>query len=399
MTLSETSLAIIAKYTDAYRIDREKLISYLEKHRTIKRDIFKYCTKVSKKSLMESRGYSMYLDDEPVFMPMDRDTFIRRIPFYFQGTGSGENRRSGLSYILPAPVRDYTADDYEEFYKDLEWMYYTLQIPVEYIFSYTRDQVSDGYTKPVSKGKGLHFSIPDSIFDKGGVSCRELFTRWRHYLHLCIELGWTDYMPDRLITAYNLALEAFGMKPIIYYPVTHFGSAFVRDENIITCKGQFPCDENGKPVLRWTSLRINKPADLEYPAHKSREATLTIKLGPATTIHALLPEDDESGFEVTPFEDEPAATGGNLSWYQIYAGPQTMFFDHEALKEFRVTRGMTQAEVADAIGASTRTYQKWESGATTPDCQNLLRLMNWLNIDNVQDLIKYDEPTNTEEDC
>ena len=36
--------------------------------------------------------------------------------------------------------------------------------------------------------------------------------------------------------------------------------------------------------------------------------------------------------------------------------------------------------MADAIGASVRTYQKWESGVTTPDSRYMLRLLNWLDI-------------------
>ena len=53
---------------------------------------------------------------------------------------------------------------------------------------------------------------------------------------------------------------------------------------------------------------------------------------------------------------------------------------------------MTQKEVADAIGANVRTYQKWESGESVPDGHFLLRLMNWLQIDNVQELIAYRKP-------
>lgn len=54
---------------------------------------------------------------------------------------------------------------------------------------------------------------------------------------------------------------------------------------------------------------------------------------------------------------------------------------------------MTQAELASAIGASVRTYQKWEGGETTPDGHHLLRIMNWLNITDVQELINYSDYT------
>ena len=66
-----------------------------------------------------------------------------------------------------------------------------------------------------------------------------------------------------------------------------------------------------------------------------------------------------------------------------------MSFDSDALRTFRKDSGMTQLELATAIGASVRTYQKWEKGETVPDGHNLLRLMNWLQIDSVQHLIKY----------
>ena len=69
-----------------------------------------------------------------------------------------------------------------------------------------------------------------------------------------------------------------------------------------------------------------------------------------------------------------------------------MEFDYNALKEYRKARGFTQKEVADAIGANARTYQKWENNESTPDGHYLLRIMNWLQIEDVQSLIKYREP-------
>ena len=66
--------------------------------------------------------------------------------------------------------------------------------------------------------------------------------------------------------------------------------------------------------------------------------------------------------------------------YVLYAGPKHLDFDNTALRRLRKSRGYTQKEVADAIGASVRTYQKWESGVTTPDSKYMLRLLNWLDI-------------------
>ena len=67
---------------------------------------------------------------------------------------------------------------------------------------------------------------------------------------------------------------------------------------------------------------------------------------------------------------------------------KTYLKNHDEITE---ERHMTQAEVAEAIGTSVRTYQKWENGDTTPDGHNLLRIMNWLDIRDVQDLIEFDD--------
>ncbi|AHF08761.1 XRE family transcriptional regulator [Dehalobacter restrictus DSM 9455] len=58
------------------------------------------------------------------------------------------------------------------------------------------------------------------------------------------------------------------------------------------------------------------------------------------------------------------------------------------MKDIRKREGLTQQQIADWIGASLRTYQKWESGDTNPDCYYLLRLMNVLDIRQVSELTK-----------
>ena len=378
MKLTESQINIICHYTDGYRIDREKLISYLEKHRTIKSDVFGYCTKVSKKGL-GSRGYCMYLDDEPMYTPVDRETFIRRIPFYFYQMPMEGDRRSGLSLIIPVTdKKNPVTEDYDAFYADLEWMLYELGIPVEVICDYARDQVAPEPEPRDESAKGLFtIRMPRSMFQEGGLNGRHLFRLWRHYLHMCAENGWTDLMPQRFITAYNEALVKTGQKPIIYYPVREYGSAYVKDDDEIVCNGHFPCDRNGDPIMEWTSVLVKHPAGITYKSEKSKCGELRVKLGPKTIMYVL--------------EDEPE-DGAEPVWQQIYAGPQTMEFDNDALREFRRAKNMTQANVADAIGTSVRTYQKWESGETTPDGHYLLRLMNWLDIDSVQSLVKYIDP-------
>jgi len=62
------------------------------------------------------------------------------------------------------------------------------------------------------------------------------------------------------------------------------------------------------------------------------------------------------------------------------------------MKKRRKTLGYTQQQVAEAVQTNVRTYQKWENGETTPDGYYLLRILNWLDITNINDVITYGEP-------
>lgn len=388
MILSSEQLAVVRKYTDAYRIDQDKLVAYLQKHRTIKLEVFSYCSKVSKRS-MGSRGYSVFLN-ESTYSAVDRDTFMRRIPFYFFLVPFGGDTRTGLSKVFPSDrKKTMTAEDYEAFYTDLEWMFYDLHLPLTTIYDYLGDQ----FTTPSLENKRGRFGsfLTSSILEEHGLSGREAFPMWRHYLHLCQELGWTDYTPQRFISAYNFALEASGLDPILYRPLKDYIiTYYTRIDDTYVFRGNFPCDKNGVPIMRWTTVRVQNAASIEFSGEKSRCGELRILLGPKTRIHIReFYENEDDGTEIdrssVEFIEEP------LMWRQIYAGPQTMEFNHNALKQARIEHKLKQSDVAFAIGTSVRTYQKWESGETIPDGHNLLRLMNWLNISDPQELVIYDD--------
>ena len=388
MILSSEQLAVVRKYTDAYRIDQDKLVAYLQKHRTIKLEVFSYCSKVSKRS-MGSRGYSVFLN-ESTYSAVDRDTFMRRIPFYFFQVPFGGDTRTGLSKVFPSDrKKTMTAEDYEAFYTDLEWMFYDLHLPLTTIYDYLGDQ----FTTPSLENKRGRFGsfLTSSILEERGLSGREAFPMWRHYLHLCQELGWTDYTPQRFISAYNFALEASALDPILYRPLKDYIiTYYTRIDDTYVFRGNFPCDKNGVPIMRWTTVRVQNAASIEFSGEKSRCGELRILLGPKTRIHIReFYENEDDGTEIdrssVEFIEEP------LMWRQIYAGPQTMEFNHNALKQARIEHKLKQSDVAFAIGTSVRTYQKWESGETIPDGHNLLRLMNWLNISDPQELVIYDD--------
>lgn len=388
MILSSEQLAVVRKYTDAYRIDQDKLVAYLQKHRTIKLEVFSHCSKVSKRS-MESRGYSGFLN-ESTYSAVDRDTFIRRIPFYFFQVPFRDDTCTGLSKVFPADHKNtMTAEEYEAFYADLEWMFYDLQLPLTTIYDYLGDQFSAPPKE--NKRKGFGALISSSILEERGLSGRDAFPMWRHYLHLCHNLGWTDYTPQRFISAYNFALEASDLEPVLYRPLKDYIiTYYTRVDDTYVFRGNFPCDKNGVPIMRWTTIRVQNAASIEFSGEKSRCGELRIVLGPKTKIHIReFYETEDDNAEVDNGSDEVA--GEPLIWRQIYAGPQTMEFNHNALKQARIEHKLKQSDVALAIGTSVRTYQKWESGETTPDGHNLLRLMNWLNISDPQDLITYED--------
>lgn len=383
MKLTHAEITFIEKFINEDLIDKQILIEYLEKHRIIKNDVFKRCSKLGKAKPFSNSAYCYLLNSEEGFIPVSRSQFIRRIPFYFF-VDKGDNIRphSFLGPLLFSAAN--SSEALEGIYLELEWLFYSLKIPLEIIFGYPASQLSVQEQKPQ---KGV---IDTSIYSRSLFGENEqigrvtLFKQWCDYLHLCDQLGWTDYTPERFITKYNSALEAVGREPIIYEPVCQLGGTyFVIGDHEISCRGHFPCDDNGTPILKWTSLKICNPKEITFDAERSRNGKLTIRLNPDTTIHFLEPLNETDAEEHGPDENRLR------DWHQVYAGPLTMSFDSDALRTYRIACNLTQQEVANAIGASVRTYQKWEKGETVPDGHNLLRLMNWLQIDSVQQLVKY----------
>lgn len=389
MKLTEQQLAVIEKYIDGSIINKERLVQYLEKHRTIKNDVFAYSSKLGRKVRFGDEAYCGLLDHEEAYTPVSRETFIQRIPFYFHCplTSDGEGHRSGLWYVLPTRGDKLSSDDLEAIYQSLELMYYDLKLPIETIFGYCLDQVHRQRKVKKSPRQGILFSMPDYSEDEmfgieGEMHHKSLFPMWCHYLRLCNELGWTDYTPARFTSRYNEALEAAGLEPIIYEPYIQYGvQRFARRGNRYICKGNFPRDAEGNPILRWTTIQVSNAKQITFSGQKSQSGTLEIEISPNTTIHLYGYENYVSD------DDEP-----DDEWHQVYAGPLNMEFNYQALKAYRKAAGMTQKEVAEAVGANVRTYQKWESKGSVPDGHYLLRIMNWLQIEDVQDLIIYTTP-------
>lgn len=57
------------------------------------------------------------------------------------------------------------------------------------------------------------------------------------------------------------------------------------------------------------------------------------------------------------------------------------------LKQWRGLRGMTQEDLAEAVGVSPTTVSQWETGKTPPRKKNKARLRAVLNLDKDDSII------------
>jgi transcriptional regulator with XRE-family HTH domain len=53
----------------------------------------------------------------------------------------------------------------------------------------------------------------------------------------------------------------------------------------------------------------------------------------------------------------------------------------DKIREYRLLRGMTQQDIADALGESSgRVVYNWEKGIGRPDCEKIARLCELLDV-------------------
>jgi DNA-binding XRE family transcriptional regulator len=326
----------------------EKLSSYLSRHELIGEEVFPYLGEIA-------NDFISYGGERFSYRPVTKEVFINRIPFYFYKPHKGNDNIGNLKqYIMGILRGDSETVDFdvqlERLYRTLEIMFYHHKIDLATIFEYPIQQ------------SGL-ICQTDTLF------------KWAHFLELSEKLSLLEKTPKHLIVDYNFALEKLGLSPVIYELEEEFNYEFInRSGNIFELKGSIPCDENGYPILRWIGVKIKNAAKVWAKVDKRLKGTLYVEARPTTAIWGLnCWGTDDDGSDV---------------WYPLYMGPQLMQFDSAALKDIRNREKLTQQQVADLIGASVRTYQKWESGDTTPDSHHLLRLMNALDIRDTKELTK-----------
>ena len=369
----------------------DRLIEYLNLHDMVGIEVFEF---VDRRIFTTSSGkeegiipMALSADSESgvAFEPIPVDVFLHRLPYNFyideekiftkDENGKEVINKDILGITALLNMIGSEADQFfvhgtkiltlDETYAMLDFLHYENDYSLKEIFNYLPSVMNDIMDEP----------YPD----------------WFEYIEMCRALGWTDYMPRNLYYQYNLACEALGKKPILF-PIETFPNTeeytselemyYRREGQTVELTGNFPTDEKGELVLRWIGVDIKDAVDITRGDGAGRFTTMRITLSPKTVIHALIPIDDsEVGYTNPPHGTKKV---------QIYAGPRTMSFNNKMIKERRKALGYTQHEVAEAVGSNTRTYQKWENGETIPDGYYLLRILNWLNITNVNDVIIYD---------
>lgn len=330
-----------------------KMTDYLLRHEIIGEEIFPYL----------GEEYSNW-GERTAYYPVAKETFIRRLPFYFYKPDHREDQVGNLSQYVSGIYSDRISgkndseDDVkrsiEKLYCILETMFYDYSIDIKTIFEYPVNQT--GYC-----------SRTDILF------------QWAHYLELAHQYGVNEKTPKHFIVDYNFLLERANLPPVIYELREYFMGEYIqRSGNVFSMEGIFPCDNHGQPILRWIGVKIKNASKIWADVNHRMKGRLFVEATPKTMIW---------GLNCWGTNDD-----GSDEWYELYMAPLLMEFDYTALKRKRNSENLTQQQIADTIGASVRTYQKWESGVTMPDCHYLLRLMNVLNITETKELVCWIDP-------
>lgn len=323
----------IRKHVSSVYFNVDKLIFHLGENEIIYRDVFDECKYVH----LKDRYYSKAVDSFWGYGPIAREVFIRRCPFYF-------HIGNDVLFFLFNDARS-KGKDIEKVYVALEELFYLYSISLEEIYSYLIKQDAQ---EPI-----------------------KIMSLWIEYLKLSSLLEEREYFPERLLTAYNRVLEQTVIAPIIY-EVDCSKSYSSDGKSYIDFSGYFPCDIYGNPIMRWINLEIRYASNVMCTCKCSEKGILRVEINPDTHIWKLGVNSDGSEYKIL-----------------YYCGSRHILFDFLILRKKRVVLGLSQEEVAIAVGTSLRTYQRWETGVVEPSSFYLLRLMSCLNI-HLDEMIKSD---------
>ena len=386
MRLSKAQKESIQKILDGKKVNIQKMLDYLESHDIVGAEVFGECSLgFDISSLID--GFNPFLKNKVRgFYPVPVETFIRRLPLYYSQGNQGNSLRSWIAdlFCYKGGIEGQEEELVENVYELLEFFYYEKGLSVAEVMRYSYMQLHRDAEKREQGQLSFDIDFDEIEMNRSDIDTVDFLYHWADYLKLCQEVGGGDPFPERFISAYNEMLERTGQRPKIYgFSSKSNDLEIAREGRTVIVKGHFPCDGLGRPIMKWIGIRAENVEKVTCTCQKSRFGELRIQIKPNSMIYVLEYSNADGSLA------DPGDKGAICAWEQEYAGPLNMVFNNEALKQARTHVGMTQKEVADAIGVSIRTYQKWENGETKPDCQYLLRIMNWLEIEDPQYLITY----------
>ena len=148
--LTKLQLEIIDKYVKEDFYDKEKLIRYLNMHEMVGNEIFDYVDRKNR-NLYRKEAHSNILDGEIGYEPVNTETFVRRIPFYFYTWDGDINSDRGCG-------------DIENIFRHVWIGIKTGEISVESIY---QDFEFMFYEKGIEPVVSLvHFDMPDHLLKK-----------------------------------------------------------------------------------------------------------------------------------------------------------------------------------------------------------------------------------------
>lgn len=64
----------------------------------------------------------------------------------------------------------------------------------------------------------------------------------------------------------------------------------------------------------------------------------------------------------------------------------------DRIQSLKINRKLLQKEIAEAVGISVRTYQRYETGERTPDTDTLIKLADYFDVSTDYLLGRTDDP-------
>ena len=376
--LSQENELLIRRIIRGSDFDLDAFIDYICSHEFIDYEIFE-------KTLINRDIQLTYVK---FLKKTFRTDFINRIPVYFYDMN--KNHEESMNILFEDYYKAVTGKNIAS-YKYGFQSFSDYSFDFEYLYSVLEDLQKAFITSLENIMQYLHHQDGN-------------YVRWwlLETLHKYAKLCSTEeqkIFPQNLLYSYNALLEENGDKPIVYGPECDFnGKPLVKlDGDALRIGGYFPIDEDGKLVKKWIgiwaeNLDTPTPIDLEETRHNNEifvnhrgftpglKRTLLLKVRSDTIVFTLKKvKRDYDAFGKFSYDN---------IWEQVYIGPRLVEFDNKAIERIRNDKNIQLKDLAEGTGVNIRTLQRIESGESSPEGLNLIKIMQYLGISSYMELIK-----------